>query len=75
MTVSSKVRGESGTVGTGTLDSERDNVPEACCPLQKLSEAVRVGSDCESRQDPSKSVHRGGDVDVLMRIDTDDDVT
>src|SRR5699024_5311795 len=62
-------------VGAGSFDAKRDDLPEPGCPLQQLSVTQRVRGDRKRRQDPADGIHHGSNVNMLMRVDADNDVS
>ena len=51
VTVTSQERGETSPVGAGAFDSERDDLPKPCSPIEKLFEARSIGRDGEGCED------------------------
>ncbi|MFF1830716.1 hypothetical protein [Paenarthrobacter sp. NPDC058040] len=67
-------RGQSGTVGTGAFDPERDDLAEGDGPVQQLPEPTGTGGHRQSAQDSADRIHDGCNVHLLVGVDADNDV-
>jgi hypothetical protein len=72
--ISSEERGETGPVGTGALDAERDDRAERGRPVKQLLIAAVIRRDRQRAEDTTDGVDDRGEMNVFVGVDADDDV-
>lgn len=72
--VTAQEAGQARPIGPGSFDAERDYSPVASSPPEQRRVPVRSGRDEELAEAAAKPVEDDGDMLILVRVDTDDDI-